>query len=225
MLIVTALLVLNLALTGVLLVLELRDRGERPAIGALVPTTSPLPTPTVQPPTPIPTAPAVAAATATPVQVVLRGADIIDEALFAGGSSGTAVPQGTATGLSPPTPEEAQQVVQQYVDAFERDDVEGVRATTSGTARTQTDELIASIEQQERENGVDADLRVADLQLAPPVAEGSEQSVTGSFRVEAYVDTLVGELRVEDIPATADFKVGRVAEGVRIVRIEYEEPP
>lgn len=227
--IVIALLLVNILLVSALLWLELTERAETRASRTATPRTgqaSPAPvdgSPTV--PVTAPTSPldaTVDPAIAAPG--FLRGADIIPDSLLAGVGATPAALSSAAAGPTP-TAGEAEQVVRAYFAAVEADDYDAVRVTTSGTARRQTDELIASIEQQEEEGGADADLRVADLAMGEPMAGRGVQSIDASFRIQAYVSTFLGDFKAEDIPSSASFQVARVAEGVRIVNIVYEDQP
>lgn len=228
--IVVALLLLNILLVSILLGLELTDRTtprpSAPAARSAVASPAAGASPT-RPARAL--APTVPTSTASQDSVVaapayLRGADIIPDSLLAGGdATPSALPSAVAG--PPPTAREAEEVVRAYFAAVEADDYDAVRATTSGTARRQTDELIASIEQQEVEGGADADLRVADLAMGDPIEGPGVRSIDASFRIQAYVSTFLGDFMAEDIPSSASFQVARVAEGVRIVNIAYDEQP
>lgn len=226
---VIALLLINILLVSTLLWLELTERAATRASRVATPRIGqPSPTLTGGSPAVPATAPKAAPdATVDPAVAApgfLRGADIIPDSLLAGGRA-TSIPRTTAIADRPPAAREAEEVVRAYFAAVEADDYDAARATTSGTARRQTDELIASIEQQEEEGGADADLRVADLMMGEPVGERDIQSIDASFRIQAYVSTFLGDFMAEDIPSSASFQVARVAEGVRIVNIVYDEQP
>ncbi len=154
-----------------------------------------------------------------------RGADIVDRSLFDPPPTEVAATVVPAIAGPPPSAEETRVVVEEYFKAFDADDFEAVRSKTVGTARVQTDQVIAEVERQEDEQGVDVDLRVSGLQLAPEPPQGSAQAIGAEFVVEAWVNAFIGDLKAQEIKSRSSFRVARVPEGIRIVEIVERPQP
>ena len=112
-------------------------------------------------------------------------------------------------------------MVRAYWAALDSERWDDARALTAAEARQQTDEGIAAGLRQAEEAGAEVDLRVKELSTKQLPADGDVRPVEARFLVELYGDFGFFSVKgAPDVDSNATFRVARVAEGVRIVRID-----
>lgn len=119
-----------------------------------------------------------------------------------------------------PTGAEAEQTVRAYFAAIDADSPDAARNLTTGVARAQTDEAVQEIHERADAEGVTLDLRVPELSLTAMPPDGTATPVRADSLIQAYADTLVGQVLAEEVRSSATFLVERTPEGIRIVEIE-----
>jgi hypothetical protein len=179
------------------------------------PTSAPSPTATVTPPAAVTAAQSVTTAPDVPTATAPNQAPTPPpptEPI----PSPTAAPAPTipfATGA------EAEQTVRAYFAAIDADSPDAARNLTSGVARRQTDEAVQEIQDRADAEGVTLDLRVPELNVTALPPEGAATPVHADSLIQAYADTLLGQVLAEEVRSSATFLVERTPEGIRIVEI------
>ncbi len=217
----TTMLLLGAVLTGGWLLSSARDAEAPVAARAtasysaqVVPSSVPTLMPTI-PPTPPPTG------TAAPTAAVPTSTPTLERSIPAT-QTGQALP---AEDQTAPTQQEADQVVRAFFAAVEADSYEDARALTSGEATRQTDEVRTEVQREADANGVTIDLRVPEIATAPGAAQREERPVQVDYVIEAYADSFLGVFKAREERLSNVFRVARLPEGVRIVRIDGDLLP